>query len=299
MTPDERRSAALLFGEELALGTVDPDALTAEVVHDAIRARPVPSRGSRWLQRRIVDNGGLTYLRNSVAPMVAARRAVLGDAADGPPRFLVRLGAFPEGRADPRALEAACAIFAEAEVPVLVAVAPRTGGRAVEQEEEDALRRIRFTTSTTYGLQLDARSSDDKAITALEESLRPLGIAPDVAVPAGGVLPRRRWLDLQKHVAVICSDPRSVATMGWHPGPLWRGEAVHLPVHEPFWGGALGMVDPIARIAQERPALWIPVALDWSVETPEDLRTVAGALRGLAHPWDEFLAAVRASGVAG
>ncbi len=299
MTPDERRSAALLFGEELALGTVDPAALRTEVVHDAIRARPVPSWASRRLQRRMVEGGGLDYLENCVAPMVAARRAVLGDAADGPPRILVRLGAFPEGTADPRALEAACAIFAEAEVPVLVAVAPRPGGRAVEQEEEDALRRIRFTTSTVFGLQLDATSADDKAIIALEDGLRPLGIAPDVAVPAGGALPRRRWLDLHQRVAVICSDPRSVATMGWHPGPLWRGEAVHLPVHEPFWGGAGSMLEPLARIAEQRPALWIPLAIDWAVETQDDLQALAAALRGLAHPWEEFLSAVRASSIAG
>lgn len=298
MSPDERRSAALLFGEELALGTVDPAALRTEVVHDAVRARPVPSWASRRLQRRMVEGGGLDYLENSVAPMVAARRAVLGDAADGPPRFLVRLGAFPEGTASPRALEAACAIFAEAEVPVLVAVAPRPGGRAVEQEEEDALRRIRFTTSTVFGLQLDATSADEKAVAALEDALRPLGIAPDVVVPAGGALPRRRWLDLHQRFAVICSDPRSVATMGWHPGPLWRGEAVHLPVHEPFWGGAAQMLEPVARIAEQRPALWIPLAIDWAVETPEDLRALAVALRGLAHPWEEFLSAVRASSIA-
>jgi len=39
--------------------------------------------------------GRLSYLGHTLPAVAAARRAVLGDGADAPPRVLVRLGPFP------------------------------------------------------------------------------------------------------------------------------------------------------------------------------------------------------------
>ncbi len=91
MNETERRSARLLFGEELALGELSAEWLTRADVAEAVRDRPVPSRVGRWLQRRALARGDLAYEHFSVAPMLAARSAVLGERAAGPPRFLVRV----------------------------------------------------------------------------------------------------------------------------------------------------------------------------------------------------------------
>jgi len=303
VTDDERRSAALLFAEELALGTVDMSALDTPQVLEAVRDRPVPSWAARKLQRRLASAGNLGYEEHSVEPMVAARRAVLGAAADGPPRMLLRVGAFPHpdadadpARAGSERFAAACDVLQAHEVPFLVAVRPRetAGGDApYRPDEEDLLLRLRDA-GTAFALQgladHPAARLDDDAV-----ALQAIGIAPDVLVPAGERVDPRRWGALAERFDVLAGGPPTVSDLGWHPTPLWRSGAVHLPAYAPFHGAAAPMAAAVPRLAARRPALWVPLAIDWAADAPADVATLAATLAGLAHPWDEFLAAVRAS----
>jgi len=99
VTAEERASARLLFADELAAGRVDPATLDrAEVARAVCQAR-VPPAARRLAQRIAMKRGLLTYENGCVAPLMAARRAVLGDDAHGAPRLLVRVDEFPHIRA--------------------------------------------------------------------------------------------------------------------------------------------------------------------------------------------------------
>ncbi len=197
MNETEERSARLLFGEELALGEVDPATLDTPDVAEAVRDRPVPSRVGRWLQTRALARGKLEYEQFSVAPMLAARAAVLGDRAAGPPRLLLRQDAPPD-------------------------------------------------------------------VAALPDELTP-----------------EDYSEAAKEHLVVTAGPSAVATLGWHPTPLWRGSAVYMP----FYLEGPAAVPVVERLVALQAALWVPVGVD---ELPDELRTY---VRG----WDEFLAGVRAS----
>ena len=80
---DERRSAALLL--EGAGGGEPPLDHLLPAVARAVRSRPVPGVMLRYTQRLAMKRGGLGYERDSLEPMVRARRAALGDAGAGPP----------------------------------------------------------------------------------------------------------------------------------------------------------------------------------------------------------------------
>ena len=96
---DAARSARLLFGAELQSGAVTAEALDVPAVRSATRARAARAAPVRLLQRLAMKTGRLSYQSASAAPMQAARRAVLGARADGPPRFLIRVDEFPHYQA--------------------------------------------------------------------------------------------------------------------------------------------------------------------------------------------------------
>ncbi len=279
MTSAERRSAALLFGEELALGTVDPGALDVPEVEQAVRDRPVPSWVARRVQEAAVRRGSLTFEATSVAPMLAARRAVLGAGADGPPRLLVRV----DGVADARFHE----IVRAHEIPYLVAV---TG-------DDPALLAMRHTDGVAFGLQATLEGDPDELterIDRAEAALLRRGVLPDVFVPPHDRFGPSQYHLLAKRFAVITGGDQSVARFGWHPTPLWRGDAVYLPAYAP----PSDLAAAVRRLAEQQAALWVPAVIAADLDL-DDLVALCVQLRGLARPWDEFLAAVRASALAG
>lgn len=129
---DGARSARLLFVRDSTTGVVhDPDLDTSQVRSVTV-VRSVPARPVRIAQQVAYKLGRLSYERQVVAPLVAARSSVLGEPANGPPRFLVRVDEFPHYRAwdDPErfgteSFERFHRILAAADVPYLLAVSPR------------------------------------------------------------------------------------------------------------------------------------------------------------------------------
>jgi Uncharacterized protein conserved in bacteria (DUF2334) len=132
MDLDGARSARLLFVHELTEGIVDEESIDIREVRDATSVGGVPGRGRRVAQQVAYKLGRLGYERDVVGPLMAARRAVLGERAEGPPRFLVRVDEFPHYRAwdDPgrfgsERFERFHEIMRAAGVPYLLAVLPR------------------------------------------------------------------------------------------------------------------------------------------------------------------------------
>jgi hypothetical protein len=122
VTADERRTAHLLFAPELAAGRLTPADLDRREVADGLRHRRVPAWASRVLQDRMLRRGRLDARAEAIEPAMAARRAVLGEAAAGPPRLLVRV---------PRPSAETHEVLREAGVPYLattVGAAPRCCG---------------------------------------------------------------------------------------------------------------------------------------------------------------------------
>jgi hypothetical protein len=331
MTPDERRSAHLLFAEELALGEVDAADLEHPAVQRAVRHRPVPSRLSRRLQERAQARGSLTYDAASAEPMAAAREAVLGERAAGPPRVLLRIGDLPHLRAgqDPqrhgvRRLLEVHALLCEYEVPHLVAVRPRVSDdplqpeaqwRRLHDEELEAIAQLRRD-GVAFALGgLDGRSttaSPGRAselaglrradlvarLDTAEGALRRHEVEPAIFSAPFERFDHRQYAVLAERYDVVCGGPATVGRMGFHATPLWRGNAVYAPAYPPLHGPAAGVRDAVARLEERRAALWVPAAIDWAAEDgdPSGLHALCAQLRGLARGWDEFLAAVRASG---
>jgi hypothetical protein len=156
---DGARSARLLFAAELTTGVVHHRELDTPQVRAGTRVPDVPSRPLRVAQQVRYKLGRLGYERDVLAPLVAARRSVLGERASAPPRFLVRVDEFPHYRAwdDParfgtQAFERFHEIMAAAGVPYLLAVSPRVsreplstndlGSRPLDEGESAMLARL-------------------------------------------------------------------------------------------------------------------------------------------------------------
>jgi hypothetical protein len=309
LTADERRSAHLLFAEELADGTVAAADLARPEVERAVRSLQVPSALLRRWQVRQVRQGRLD-MEESAGPMLAAREAVLGPRAAGPPRLLVRLDAFPAPRAGVDVARAATGALRAAGIPFLLTVVPRIpapgaegGRRRHDAAEADLLEDLRRDPGVTFGVGgLDGRPLDgldpadlEAALDEADPVLARYGMAPDILVPPEGRIDLRRYRALAERYALLCGGPGSVATMGFHRTPLWRGDAVWMPVHPPLAGPPSQVADAARALTRRQAALWLPVVLGLADLDPSGLRDVAAALTGLARPWDEFLAAARAA----
>jgi len=141
LSSDTERSARLVFASELRAGLVDGHDLARPDVERAVAGRPVPPAPVRRLQRAAMKSGAFDFERRGLAPLAAARRAVLGPAAAAPPRFLVRVDEYPQagaydatdrGRAN---FERFHSILAEAGVPYLIAVTPRVARNYLDPAE--------------------------------------------------------------------------------------------------------------------------------------------------------------------
>jgi hypothetical protein len=263
--------------------------------------------------------------------VAAARHAAAANAFGEPPRILLRVDEFPHARAldDPRygvdAFEQFHAVLAEAGVPYLLATLPHpshdyldpraTGGRPLSDEELGVLARVRDE-GVTLGLHgRDHRTRhahprrhselsglrDDELDRLLDDALghlRALDAQPRVFVPPFNRFDARQWSVLARRFDVVCGGPESVAAMGWHGTPVWRGDAVWLPSYPPVYGRAGEVRSAVYLLTRMAAGAWLPVVLHfgWEVDDGlDDLRELARAVSGLAVSWESFLEAVDSS----
>ncbi|HSC01771.1 MAG TPA: DUF2334 domain-containing protein [Solirubrobacteraceae bacterium] len=322
-TDSARRSAALHHAPA-----------TPAVVH-AVRERPIPSAPVRSAQRLLMKTGRLRYEDAWLGPLQTARRQALGDAADGPPRFLVRVDEFPyySGFDHPQfGYEASVrfhAVMAEEGVPHLMSVVtqwthdplnPRgSGGRPLDDRDHELLQRMRAdgvvfgqhgcSHRTRYASprrHSELSGLNDAELGALLdrglENLAALGIQPRILVPPFNRFEARQWPVLSSRYDVVTGGPESVARVGFHGGPQWRRGAVYLPCYPPLYDRAAGVQPAVEALIDAQVGTWIPVVLHSGWETTDGfaaLRRLAQRIAPFAASWDEFLADVDTSRQAG
>ncbi len=328
---DAQRSARLLLGCDALDGAVG-EPTHARAVRSAVRSRRCPSAPRRALQRVRRKLGGLDYERAVAVPLLAARRAALGGQAEGPPRFLVRVDEFPHylawdnpDRYGTERYRRFHAIMTEAGMPYLIAVPPRvshlpldphgTEWRALEEHERGMLTQLRDdgVCFALHGLDHRTRFASPRrhselsgldrtaTETLIDEGLAELdalGVSTEVFVPPFNRFDAAQYNLLARRFTVICGGPESVALLGFHRTPLWRGEAVYLPSYEPLYGHAREVLPAARRLIELRSALWTPIVLHWGWEGDEDWTALEALLAVIAPygaPWQDFLEAVRAS----
>jgi peptidoglycan/xylan/chitin deacetylase (PgdA/CDA1 family) len=322
---DERRSAALLLGPDRGAAAARMPAMA-----EAVRSRGVPPAPLRVAQRLAMKRGRLGYLGQSLEPMARARRAALGEAGAGPPRLLVRVDEFPRaGGFDHPGTVAEMTRFHEimraAAVPYLMAVTPRvardylnpreTASRPLSDDEAATLARLADdgVAFALHGWDHRTRRADPRRHSELGgldpralaglldgglEALADLGVEAPVFVPPFNRFDAGQYPALAARFEVVCGGPETVALLGFHATPLWRGEAVYLPAYPPLYDRSGPLLGAVRRIAERRPGLWVPLALHLPWEADDgwrDLEALAPALAPCAAPWQDFLAAVAAS----
>jgi peptidoglycan/xylan/chitin deacetylase (PgdA/CDA1 family) len=329
MRRDEERSARLLFARELGAGLVDPSDFDRPEVRRGVTSQRVPSPIGRAAQRAAMRRGSLTWERFSLEPMLAARRAVLGDRAGGAPRLLIRVDEFPHVNvlARPEVGVEAYRHFhglmggAPYLLAVMAAVAngpfdpTEVGERPLDADEIGLLHELagEGVTFGQHGYNHRTRHRSPRNHSelaglrrkALEQLLQrggdrlaEVGVHPHVFVPPYNRFDLRQYDALAARFAVVCGGPESVFRMGFHATPLWRGEAVYLPAYEPLYGRAAEVLPAVERLIEADAAVWAPVVLHWGWEAREewsDLERLMSRVAPYAASWEEFLDAVAAS----
>ena len=329
---DEQRTTRLLFSDELARGRVEEVDLRAPEVHAAVADPGVPALPRRVVQAAGRRLGRLDPWERFVAPAVRARRAVLGAAADRPPKILLRMDEYPHwlaAREPDRHGDAAFAPWAEilaaAGCPHLVAVVPRPAedpetrdgpSRALDDVEVARLEEL-AAAGAEFGLhgyshrtrfrsprlhtELGHRSP--REVGALVDRARAeladrAGVHPRVLVPPFNTFGARQWAALAARFDVITGGPESVLRMGLHPTPSFRDGAVYLPSHPPLYGSAAEVLPALERHLETGTGLWTPVVLHWGWEAHEGWRALERLVTRIAPyaaRWDDFLDAVEKS----
>jgi hypothetical protein len=330
---DAARSARLLLDAEIDAGLLAPKEATVAPVLDAVRAQPVPSAPLRFVQDVERKLGRLDHEGAVDAPLVAARRAVLGEKAAAPPRFLVRVDEFPHYQAwdDPERFgSAGFARFHEilqtAGVPYLVAALPRvsrapldpsgTESRALTDEEAALLRHAAGSAGVAIALHgRDHRTRfasprrhselcglDETATAALlDEALAELdrhGIYPDVFVAPYNRFDAVQWPALAERFPIVCGGPESIRRIGFQRTPVWREGAVYLPAYAPYYGHAREVLPAAERAIEGQTGLWTPLVLHWGWESDagwRELETLCARIAPYAAEWTDFRAAVERS----
>ncbi|HEX5146889.1 MAG TPA: DUF2334 domain-containing protein [Conexibacter sp.] len=330
---DAARSARLLFDAEIEADRVGAGAVAVPAVLGAVRARPAPPAPLRLAQDVARKLGRYEHARAVDAPLVAARRAVLGERAAAPPRFLVRVDEFPHYRAwdDPQRFGSdGFARFHEilqtAGVPYLVAALPRvsrapldpdaTESRALTDEEAALLRHAAASAGVAIALHgRDHRTRDasprrhselcglDAAATAalLDEALAELdrhGIYPDVFVAPYNRFDARQWPALAQRFPIVCGGPESIRRIGFQRTPVWREGAVYLPSYAPCYGHAREVLPAAERAIEAQTGLWTPLVLHWGWEADagwRELEALCARIAPYAAEWTDFRAAVERS----
>jgi Uncharacterized protein conserved in bacteria (DUF2334) len=322
---DEARSAALLLG-------AGADGPALRRVGPAVRSRAVPPAPVRFAQRVAAKLGRLDYEPAVAAPLAAARRRALGARAAAPPRFLVRVDEFPHylawdepARYGTEAFMRFHSIMAEARTPYLIAALPRVSRapldpaehawRPLADDETELLPHL-ASDGVSFALHgLDHRTrflsprrhselcglSDAALAERLATGLAALAdvhVAPRVFVPPFNRFDADQYDALASMFDVVCGGPESIARLGFHRTPLWRGEAVYMPAYAPLYGTAATVEPAARRLIDGGAGLWVPVVLHWGWEAADDyaaLKRLLATIAPYTAGWEEFLAAIAAS----
>ncbi len=270
--------------------------------------------------------GRLSFEETWLRPLQAARREALGDAAEGPPRFLVRVDEFPyySGFDQPQfgyaASERFHAVMAEESVPHLMSVVTQwtrdplnphgSGGRPLDDRDHELLERMRAdgVTFAQHGCSHRTRYANprrhselsglgDEALGALldrgRENLSAVGVQPRVLVPPFNRFDASQWGVLSSRYDIVTGGPESVVRIGFHGGPQWRGEAVYLPCYLPLYERATAVQPAVEALIDAQIGTWIPVVLHSGWEAADgygSLRQLARRIAPFAASWEEFLA---------
>ena len=315
------------------------DGASAAEVEQSVRRvltpSPVPSAPVRFAQRLAMKLGRLEWEHAWLDRLLAARRSVLGRAAAGPPRFLVRVDEFPYYTSFDRPQDMDMsrrfhAVMAGAGVPHLMSVVPQlthapltvdaSGGRPLGAEEIEMLERMRGdrVTFAQHGTSHRTRFADPRRRSELcglsppllealledgRERLAEAGVgSPRVFVPPFNRFDAAQYALLATRFDVICGGPESTALMGFHGGPLWRDGAVYLPCYEPLYANAQTVLPIAERLIDLAPGTWIPIVLHTSWEQGDDFKALgrlAERIAPYAADWGDFLAELDRSAQAG
>ncbi|HEX4838533.1 MAG TPA: DUF2334 domain-containing protein [Solirubrobacteraceae bacterium] len=330
---DELRTARLLLGTRSAAGESSEGVLGVRAVRAAVRRSPAPMRPRRLAQQVARKLGRLDYEPAVAVPLQLARRAVLGSAAQAPPRFLVRVDEFPHYLAwdDPDSYGVERyrrfhTIMASAGVPYLLATPSRVSRaplcpdehewRALQPTEQAVLgklagegvafalhgrdHRTRFASPRRHSelCGLEPAALERLLDEALAE-LADMGIVPEVFVPPFNRFDAGQYSALARRFVVVCGGPESIGLVGFQRTPVWRGEAVYLPSYFPLYGRASDVLPAARRLIEAGTGLWTPIVLHWGWESDagwSELERLVATIAPYTAGWGEFLAAVRASG---
>ncbi len=323
---DERRTAALQLWPERMKG--DLAKARREL---GVKRLPTP-QPLRFVQALAQRQGRLGWEGDVVEQLLGFRRTVLGDAAPGPPRPLVRVDEFPHARAHDSggpfgtdAFRRFHAVLAEAGIPYLLAITPHVSRdyldpevaerRDLDRGEIAALKTLRED-GVVFGLHgADHRTRDAsprhhsefcglglgetaERIDGARAVFDRIGLPTPVFVPPFNRFDAAQYPLLAERFEVVCGGPESVRLLGFHRTPVWQGEAVYLPSYAPLYGTAAQAAAEIERLNELKAALWAPITLHWGWELKDDfagLRRLCELLQGRVAAWNDFLAAVAAS----
>jgi Uncharacterized protein conserved in bacteria (DUF2334) len=322
--------ADLARNVSLHLGNVAVAELPRQV-RRVFEPRRVPAAPMRAAQRISMKLGRLNWRSAWLEHLIEARRSVLGAAAAGPPRFLVRVDEFPYYTSLDRPQDFEMSLrfheaMAESGIAHLMATLPQpahepldpneTGSRAIDEREIGLLKRMRDdgVTFAQHGNTHRTRFEDPRRRSEL------CGLAPSElhALLDDG---RRRLLDagagatrifvppfnrfdaeqyplLADRFDVICGGPESVPLMGFHGGPLWRDGAVYLPCYAPLYADSKTVFAEAERMIELNPGTWIPIVLHTSWEDGDDfasLKRLAELIAPHTASWEELLVDVTRS----
>jgi hypothetical protein len=292
----------------------------------ALRSLPTPPAMVRALQRLRVKTGMLDWERRWLAPLIEARRDVLGPAASGPPRFLVRVDEFPGSAAfDDRqgkwldASRRLHEVMASAGVSHLMAILPEPahdplnpaarGQRGLEDSELELIETMRGdgVTLAQHGtthrtLHADPRRRSEllgldatetaRVLDRGRDVLRAHGIDAKIFVAPFNRFGHTQWPALAERYEVVCGGPESIALMGYHGGPLWRGEAAYLPCYHPLYAHSRDILPTVEHLIDLAPGIWIPVVLHTAWETDDNFRSLERLVERLAPfacSWEDLL----------
>ena len=314
----------------LHLGEIDAAALP-RAVKKALEPGRVPSAPVRAAQRVAMKLGRLDWERAWLEPLIDARRDVLGEAADGPPKFLVRVDEFPYYTSFDRPQDIEMSrrfheVMASAGLVHLMSALPQlthdplqagsSGGRPLGEQEIalfEQMRRDGVTFAqhgTTHRTRFDdpRRRSELCGLNAAEldalledgrQRLNAAGVGETrVLVPPFNRFDAAQYAVLAKRFEVICGGPESVALIGFHGGPLWREGAVYLPAYAPLYADARTILPAAERLIERSPGTWIPIVLHTSWEQGDDFRSLkllAERIAPYSVSWDDLLADVERS----
>jgi hypothetical protein len=323
---DELRSAALqLWPQEAPRGEVGARSDLG------VRRLPTP-QPLRFGQALAARRGRLGWEADVVTPLMRYRRAVLGDAAGGEPRALVRVDEFPHARAfdssgsfGSDAFRRFNDILAEAEIPYLLAITPHVScdylvptvaaRRDLEPAELEMLLTLRDegVSFALHGADHRTRHAKPRRhsefcglgvaeaaarIDAARAVFERVGIETPIFVPPFNRFDPAQYELLAGRFDVVCGGPESVRLLGFHRTPVWHGDAVYLPSYPPLYGTAAEVASGTERLLELQAALWAPITLHWGWELRDDfasLRRLCRLLQGRVASWRDFLDAVAAS----